>query len=242
MAAPLAQKSPENPSAHSPQDTKLRILDAAERLFMERGFAATSLREITALAHVNLAAVNYHFGSKEALIDALLTRRLQPLNQLRLDELNALEKHAQGRPLSVETILEVYVGAAFKLDNKPTAGGSGSVFLRLLGRAFTEPTQQVRQILQRQYAAMAERYKQAFTAALPHVPEDELVWRMQFMFGAISYTMAGTDVMQLVATCDLTDSEDHVAVTRRLVAFLAAGLQAPVGAPVSQPRKTQRAK
>ena len=224
----------------NPQDTKLRILEAAERLFMERGFAATSLREITATARVNLAAVNYHFGSKEALIDAVLTRRLQPLNQLRLDELNALEAASRGHPLSVEAILNVYVGAAFKLDDNPRAGGS--VFLRLLGRAYTEPTEQVRQILQRQYTAMADRYKQALTAALPHVPGDELVWRMQFMFGAISYTMAGTDVMQLIATCELAGSNDHAAVTRRLVAFLAAGLQAPVGVPVSQSRKTQRAK
>ena len=81
----------------NPQDTKLRILEAAERLFMERGFAATSLREITATARVNLAAVNYHFGSKEALIDAVLTRRLQPLNQLRLDELNALQAASRSR-------------------------------------------------------------------------------------------------------------------------------------------------
>ena len=88
---------------------------------------------------------------------------------------------------------------------------------------------------------MAVRYKHALMAALPHVSEEDLVWRMQFMFGAISYTMAGTDVMQLVATCERAGSDDHAAITRRLVAFLAAGLQAPVGVDANQPRQTQRA-
>ncbi len=207
-------------------DTKQRILDAAERLFMERGFSATSLREITASAKVNLAAVNYHFGSKETLIEAVLIRRLQPLNELRLAELDVLEARSRGKRAPLEAILNVYVGAAFKLDGDPTAGGSA--FLRLLGRAFTEPTEQVRGILQRQYSAVAERYKKAFMRSLPGIPEGELVWRMQFMFGAISYTMAGTNVMQLVASCTLSDAEDHRVVTQRLVAFLAAGLKAPV--------------
>ena len=125
----------DNRPISSPQATKLRILETAERLFTEQGFAATSLREITATARVDLTAVNYHFGSKEALIDAVLTRCLQPLNQLRLDELNALEATSCGRPLSVTAILNVYVGATFKLDENRTAGGS--IFLRLLGRAFT---------------------------------------------------------------------------------------------------------
>ena len=193
---------------------------------MERGFSATSLREITTGAKVNLAAVNYHFGSKETLIEAVLTRRLQPLNELRLAELTDLESGSRGKSPSLEAILNVFVGAAFKLDGDPTAGGS--VFLRLLGRAFTEPSEQVRNILQRQYSTVAERYKRAFMRALPAMPEDELVWRMQFLFGAISYTMAGTNVMQLVAGCNLADADNHQAVTRRLVAFLTAGLKAPV--------------
>lgn len=208
------------------QDTKQRILDAAERLFMERGFSATSLREITAIAKVNLAAVNYHFGSKEALIEAVLTRRLQPLNELRVTELAEVVAAAGKKGPSIEAILTVFIGAAFKLDDDPTAGGS--VFLRLLGRAFTEPSELVRNILQRQYSAVSENYKRAFMLALPNLPEEELIWRMQFLFGAISYTMAGTNVMQLVASCELAGADDRDAVTRRLVEFLAAGLKAPV--------------
>jgi AcrR family transcriptional regulator len=206
-------------------DTKQRILDTAERLFMERGFSATSLREITAVAKVNLAAVNYHFGSKEALTEAVLTRRLQPLNELRIAELARLEANAGKKGISIEAILTAFVSTAFDLDDDPVAGSG--VFMRLLGRAVTEPSEQVKNILQRQYSAMAAAYKLALMRALPNLPEEELVWRMQFLFGAISYTMAGANIMKLVASCEFADVRDRRAVTQRLVAFLTAGLKAP---------------
>src|SRR3954453_20324524 len=86
-------------------DTKTRILDAAERLFVEHGFEATSLRSLTSAAGVNLAAVNYHFGSKEELFQAVLTRRLDPMNQERIDLLAKVEREGGGKALSCEKIL-----------------------------------------------------------------------------------------------------------------------------------------
>jgi AcrR family transcriptional regulator len=213
-------------SSRSGIDTKERILDVAEHLFTQFGFAGTSLRMITAQARVNLAAVNYHFGSKETLIEAVLTRRLAPLNDRRLAELDALEAARGKKAASVEEVLHAFVGAALKLSADPTEGGA--VFLRLLGRAFTEPTELVRNTLQRQYSDVAARFKRAFLRALPHLPEPELVWRMQFTFGAISYTMAGSDVMRLVADCEPEGARDYETIVARLVAFLAAGLKAPV--------------
>src|SRR3989440_1166893 len=96
-------------------DTKTRILDAAEVLFMEHGFEATSLRSLTAAAAVNLAAVNYHFGSKEELFQAVLTRRLDPMNQERIDRLEKLEREASGKPLSCEKILFAMLIPALRL-------------------------------------------------------------------------------------------------------------------------------
>jgi AcrR family transcriptional regulator len=217
--------------SRSTADTKAKILDVAERLFMELGFGATSLRTITSKAAVNLASVNYHFGSKEALIEAVLMRRLAPLNRARIDELIALESAAAERPLSVEAILRAFIGGALKLGEDPARGGT--VFLRLLGRAFTEPTEQVRSVLQTQYAEVAARFRRAFSLALPDLPEDELVWRMQFTFGAISYTMAGTDVLQLFSACPLEDFGNYESLMERLVVFLAAGLRAPSRPPRS---------
>src|SRR5438067_208004 len=92
--------------------TKSRILDAAERLFLEHGFEATSLRQLTAAAGVNLAAVNYHFGSKEELFQAVLTRRLDPVNQERIDLLTKLEREAglKAPPLAETRKLELVSG------------------------------------------------------------------------------------------------------------------------------------
>jgi len=96
-------------------DTKTRILDAAERLFVEHGFEATSLRQLTTAAGVNLAAVNYHFGSKEELFQAVLTRRLDPMNQERIERLEKLEREASGKPLSCEKILFAMLIPALRL-------------------------------------------------------------------------------------------------------------------------------
>ncbi len=198
---------------------------------MEHGFAATSLRMITSRADVNLASVNYHFGSKDALVEAVMARRLVPLNSGRVTALNALLLRAGGRPLEVEQILEVYIGTMLKLCEDPSKGGA--VFLCLLGRAFTEPTELVRQVLQKHYAEVASRFMAALAQALPHLPREELIWRMQFTFGAISYTMAGTDALELFTNCSLSDASDQTAVMRRLIAFIVPGLKAPASEPAS---------
>src|SRR5512135_1854730 len=117
-----------------PAMTKDRILDVAEALFMEHGYEATSLRSITATAEVNLAAVNYHFGSKEELFEAVLTRRLDPMNQERVDLLTALEREAAPHPVACERILNAMFIPALKLARDPPRGGTN--FLRLLGRAY----------------------------------------------------------------------------------------------------------
>src|SRR6478735_927974 len=99
--------------------TKTRILDAAERLFVEHGFEATSLRSLTSAAGVNLAAVNYHFGSKEELFQAVLTRRLDPMNQERIELLGRVEREAGGRTLSCDRILAAMFIPALKLARNP---------------------------------------------------------------------------------------------------------------------------
>jgi AcrR family transcriptional regulator len=222
--------------AHTLTDTRERILATAERLFTERGYAATSLREITAKAKVNLAAVNYHFGSKEALVREVFVRRLGPLNAVRLEYLERLETAAGGRPLKVERIVEAIVVPALHVSQEPLAGGAA--FLRLLGRALSEPAGFVREILPAHYRPVIVRFKEALSRALPHISEQELAWRMHFMFGAMSYTLAGNDALQLIGTCKLEGADDAQAIIRRLIPFLAAGLQAPApGAGVKPPRK-----
>jgi len=215
-------------NGRSAQGTKDRILDAAEALFMEHGFEATSLRLITTAAEVNLAAVNYHFGSKEELFQAVLTRRLDPLNQERVDLLTDLEREAAPDPVRCDRILGAMLIPALKLARDPERGGSN--FLRLLGRAYADPAPFLRQFLSAQYAVMIDRFKAAFSRALPELPPRELSWRLHFLMGALSYTLAGTDVLKLIGELHPEDGDDDERLLRRLAPFLLAGLMAPLGA------------
>jgi AcrR family transcriptional regulator len=204
--------------------TKTRILDAAEQLFMEHGFEATSLRSLTSAAAVNLAAVNYHFGSKEELFQAVLTRRLDPMNAERIELLEKLEREAGTRAMSVEKILSSMLIPALRLARDERRGGKN--FLRLLGRAYADPAPFIRHFLSAQYVEMINRYKEAFLKALPHLSRHELTWRLHFVMGALSYTLAGTDALKLFAQVTQEKDNDEL-LLQRLAPFLVAGLKAP---------------
>src|SRR2546423_14384876 len=204
-------------------ETRTRILDAAEELFMQHGFEGASMRMLTAKAGVNLAAVNYHFGSKHALIEAVFRRRLDPMNLARIAELDKLE--AETSAASPEAIIRAFITPGLRLmaDAK-----DGRNFTRLLGRTYTEPNKAVRQLIGQMYAPAMQRYKSALERALPQMPREELVWRMHFMFGTLAYTLAATDTVQLIAGCKPEDRYDARLLEERLTAFLTAGLNAPL--------------
>jgi AcrR family transcriptional regulator len=205
-------------------DTRSRILDAAEALFVAHGFDATSMRMITAAATVNLAAVNYHFGSKETLIQEVFRRRLTWLNRERLRALDEYERQAQGASLKPSQIVDAFFGTALKLAADEKHGGH--LFMRLLGRTYTDPAQFVRTFLAEEYADVVDRFSAALFRALPDVPREEILWRFHFMLGAMAYALAGTDALQIVAGAG--GEEDPSAVSRRLMAFLLGGLRAPL--------------
>jgi AcrR family transcriptional regulator len=213
-------------SVKPPHETRTRILDAAEELFMQHGFEATSMRLLTSKAEANLAAVNYHFGSKDALIEAVFRRRLDPMNTGRIAELDRLEKDAGGRALSPEEIIRAFVGASLRMIEDAKNGGRN--FIRLLGRTYTDPQKHIRSLIGQLYAPTMSRFKAAFERSLPQMPGDELVWRMHFMFGTLAYTLAATDTVQLIAGCKPEDRYDARLLEARLTAFLAAGLLAPL--------------
>ncbi len=206
--------------------TKERLLDAAEALFMEHGFEATSLRLITAKAGANLAAANYHFGSKEAMFEAVLTRRLDPMNQERVELLDRFESETAPAPLGCDRILSALFIPALRLARDPAVGGNN--FLRLLGRAYADPAPFIRRFLSEQYAQMIARFKTAFGRALPHLPRKELSWRLHFIMGALSYTLAGTDALKIISELNPLATDNDEILLRRLAPFLLAGLTAPL--------------
>ncbi len=194
-------------------DTKTRILDAAERLFGEGGFDATSLRDITAAAQVNLAAVNYHFQSKDSLIDALIERRIQPINRRRLEMLEAA-----GRSPSVEQIVEAFLSPVLMQDV--------SAAVPLVGRVLSNPNLFMERVYKKHLVRVVERFSAAIGKALPKLPPEERFWRLHFMAGSMSHVLALSSVLPLMSGQPL----DRAALMSRLVSFIAAGLRAPAAA------------
>ena len=216
-------------------DTKQRILDVAERMFADHGFEGTSLRGIIAEAAVNLAAVHYHFRSKEALLEAVLLRRMVPLNEERLALLDKVEAGARGRP-SVEDLLLAFIGPPMRLILNPT--GEGRVFGKLMGRLHSETGVQFLEILKRHFAPISQRFRKALMRAIPELPEEDLNLRIHFAMGSMAYTLSCWDRLEAVSQGWLKNA-DAESIIPSLVGFVAAGFRAPVANKRSkvQPRK-----
>ena len=206
-------------------DTKSRILDAAETLFIDCGYEAMSLRQITSRAEVNLAAVNYHFGSKESLIHSMLSRRLDRLNEERVKLLDRFDQML-GERLTCEHVLGAMFIPALRLSRDPRVGGKA--FLRLLGRAYTDPSAFIRDFLNAHYASVAVRFFDAFQRALPHLPREELGWRLHFAIGALSGVLAGADTESLIAEFSQGKSMNDRQLIARLASLMVAALKAPL--------------
>jgi AcrR family transcriptional regulator len=206
------------------KDTKERILDTAELLFAERGFGSTSLRKIIAEAGVNLAAGHYHFGSKDELITAVLSRRLGPLNRERIELLDALERSAGTAGPSLEQIVEAFIGPPLRMSQDPSRGGRA--FMRLVGQAINQPADSVRQVVVDQFREVSRRFSRALGRACPQLSEAEVFWRMVFMVGSMAHTMAIADQVRELSQ-GLCDPRNVEALLQRLIPFLVAGLRTP---------------
>lgn len=206
-------------------DTRERILDSAEELFADKGVAATSLREITSRAGVNLAAVNYHFGSKTGLFEAVLERRLLPLNQERLDALDRLENRPGECPFEVEEVLDALLRPAVRLIAVPAS--KGARFPKLLARVILEPNEEFLQIFRRQFDEIGVRFHGALSRCLPQLPHTELIWRAQFLIGAMAHTICHLSSIRELCREQPGDEVDVDELVARLIAFAAPGLRAP---------------
>ena len=172
----------------SQPDTKQRILNAGEHLFAKDGYHPTSLRSITTEAKVNLAAVNYHFGSKESLLEAVIERRLDPLNKIRLGQLEALlEKTGQaGESPTCRDVLRTFIEPTLRMR----IHGSDSVdFVALIGRILAEPRGVAMTIFMHHMEPLMNRLFYALALSLPELSRQKLFWRVHFAFGSLSHIM-----------------------------------------------------
>jgi AcrR family transcriptional regulator len=195
-------------------DTKTRILDAAEKLFGENGFDATSLRDITAEADVNLAAVNYHFQSKESLIEAAIMRSAEPVNRKRIAMLEAA-----GAKASIEQIIEAFIGPVLEQDFEPMAP--------LMARVLASP-EVMKRVFQKHMETLSRRFSDAVAVALPDLSPVERIWRLHFTAGAMAHTVTRAPVMRDMFGGAL-NFQDRKLLIARLVRFAAAGFRAPEG-------------
>ncbi|MCH2410570.1 TetR/AcrR family transcriptional regulator, partial [Myxococcota bacterium] len=204
-------------------DTKTRILDSAEVLFAERGVEATSLRAVTTKAESNLAAVHYHFGSKEALIAAVVGRRLSPVNEERLRELEKLNEKSS-KPASLEELLEAYFKPAIStLDNSE----QGPLLAKMMSRLFWESGGETRQLIVEQFSEVWEGFIRALRKALPELSTRQVISRFHFGIGVLiqSLSQRGYEEDPKMPSILEKDPERQLAV---LVAFVAAGFRAQV--------------
>ena len=146
-------------------ETRIRILDAAEKLFMEHGFDGTSMRMITSSAKVNLAAVNYHFGSKDALIQEVFRRRLSAMNKGAPGRARCLDRGGRRRAAQAQPHRRGLFGTSLEMAADTEHGGY--TFMRLLGRTYTEPNSFVRQFLAEEYSECVERFLAELYRSLP---------------------------------------------------------------------------
>jgi AcrR family transcriptional regulator len=202
-------------------DTKQRILDVAEEMFATDGFGGTSLRSIITAAEVNLAAVHYHFHSKEALLEAVVVRRLDPLNRERLDLLNKYEKEGGKPGPSVEEILEAFLAPPIRFIRTTP---EGSLYGKLLARLHSEPGPLFAGIARKHFGGVLQRFQAALRKALPELPPEDFFWRLHFTVGAMAHTLGRSDLLEVIsAGACKSDAESAIS---QLIDFLSAGFRA----------------
>lgn len=212
-------------------DTVTRILDTAEVLFAERGFAETSLRTITSKAKVNLAAVNYHFGSKKSLIQAVFARYLDPFTERFHRVLDELEHAYGGKVIPLEVLLEAMARTVLEV---PAERNSLKVFMKLLGLAYSQAQGHMRRYIQEEYGSVFTRFTELVRQATPELPDHERFWRLHFMLGTVIFTLSGLDALRDIAE---KDYGEHVTVRdliRRLRPVVVSAMQAPLPEPALQ--------
>jgi AcrR family transcriptional regulator len=204
-------------------DPQTRILDAAENAMAELGFAGASLRHIVLEARVNLATVYYYFSSKRGLMEAVLKRRFGPLREEHLALLRQFEQAAKGRPLPVEKILEAMLLPPLRLA--ATAPAKHQAVNRLVGRIVAEPNPQTQEVLRSQRAEVRAAFLKAFQRSLPKAPLPELYWRLEFVWGALAFTLCNPRKIEIEThgACDPSNTDKLLA---EMVHFFTPGFRA----------------
>jgi AcrR family transcriptional regulator len=203
-------------------ESKRKLLDAAEQLFADRGFDTVSVRDITQLAKANVAAVNYHFGSREGLISLVVMRYITPVNEERIARLDVLEKKFPGKVVPLEEIIDALV--------RPLAGSvrkselSERLFCKLMGRIFAMQGEGMPEALEEQIRGLSDRFTKAFARALPGIAEEDLYWRIHFLVGSMIHMLLNQEMLHRL-THGASGNPSMESTLGRFIRFAAAGMR-----------------
>lgn len=212
------------PSVLQADRKKTQILDAAESLFAEQGFAHVSIRDIAVAAKANVAAVNYHFGSKERLFEALFARRVVPVNAQRLELLKAAEARGRKGKPGLSDLVDAFVRPPLLLGDTKSHGLQGLAMMRFLSRMLAMPKEHV--FLEAYYGEVRGRFIQRLTEILPGLPYETVLWRYNLMVGALIYALAGPQRMLRPPAAEPPEPPSHWNVEdaiSEIVDFCSAG-------------------
>lgn len=210
----------------SAEITKKRILDAAELLFARNGFHNTSLREITKEAGVNVASVNYHFGTREALIREVISRRLGPINRermIRLEKIACADVAACGNSFTTQVLMAFLEPSINFLNTEPAARD----FLRIMGQGMADTDETIRHAFLEQVRPVFAMMIRLLGQALPDLPPDVIHFRLHCFIGAFAHWMrlVGSDSWLSGSAIYLNDPQQ---IMTELLLFCSAGMEAPV--------------
>ena len=202
-----------------------RILEAAERLFAFNGFQCTTIAQLTSEAKVNLAAVNYHFGSKRALIEQVIERRLPLISQRCMEELREIRKTTIQKACQpdIKEVLRAFIQPALTLNGTTQNGG---YFLLIAGRAFYYPDDTIRNLFARHLKPNFQLFLELMRDVLPNVSERVLLWRIHFIMGSLAHAMYLFG-FQLRTPEIFPPAENVEYVVNQLLSFLTCGMRAP---------------
>jgi len=212
------------PTKKASSETRERVLEVAERLFAERGLDAVSIRDIVAAAGAHLGAINYHFGTKDRLIEAVFERRLVPSAQEQLRALQAVEQSAGDGPPQLEAVLEAIFRPVVHGAMEPKRGGA--TFGKLMARSLVDPNPVMEKVMHGHFTAVVKRVDAALLRAMPNLTPEDVSWRMHLLMGGLHQSLLllgrrpppGAPAFRL-------DPETYI---RRFVAFAAAAFRAPL--------------
>ena len=201
-------------------DTGEAVLGTAETLFAERGYAAVSLREIARTAGVAVSSISYHYGDKTGLLAAIYERHTRPMNARRL-ELLGEARRISARPDRLRAILRAYLLPAFSFSSD-TAPGGGAQFTRLRAVLSAEGDPATRRIIAEAFDTTTRTFIDAILECLPGAAREDVVWRSQFLLGALYYTLVNPERIDRLSDGALKGADHEAAVDALVEAHLAS--------------------